>query len=87
MLHNATAASTPDIEAEIYGYLDKRFPALAPVSPDTALLDGAIDSLGFLELIMFLGERFNLSMEDDNFDFQELATPASLVNFVSRARM
>lgn len=75
-----------DIEAEIYGYIDKRFPALAPAAPDTALLDGAIDSLGFLELIMFLGERFNISMEDDDFDFQELATPASLVSFVSRAR-
>lgn len=75
-----------DVEAEIYGYIDRRFPALAPVAPDTALLDGAIDSLGFLELIMFLGERFGISMEDDGFDFQELATPASLVGFVSRAR-
>ncbi len=84
MLDNVTAA--PDIEAEIYGYITKRFPALAPVTPDTPLLDGAIDSLGFLELIMFLGERFGISMEDDGFDFQELGTPESLVNFVSRAR-
>jgi acyl carrier protein len=75
-----------DIEAEIYGYIDTRFPALAPVKPDTALLDGAIDSLGFLELIMFLGERFGIAMEDDGFDFQELATPESLVQFVARAR-
>ncbi len=84
MQNAANPADT--IEAEIYGYIDKRFPALAPVAPDTALLDGAIDSLGFLELIMFLGERFNISMEDDNFDFQELATPASLVRFVARAQ-
>jgi len=84
MLAATNTANT--IEAEIYGYLDKRFPALAPVAPDTALLDGAIDSLGFLELIMFLGDRFNLSMEDDGLDFQELSTPANLVNFVLRAR-
>lgn len=77
---------TQDIEAEIYGYIDTRFPALAPVAPDTALLDGAIDSLGFLELVMFLGERFGISMEDDGFDFQELATPASLVRFASQVR-
>lgn len=83
---HSQAVPADDIEAEIYGYIDKRFPALAPAAPDTALLDGAIDSLGFLELIMFLGERFNISMEDDDFDFQELATPASLVSFVSRAR-
>jgi len=84
-MQSATAPAD-DIAAEIYGYIDKRFPALAPVAPDTALLDGAIDSLGFLELIMFLGERFNISMEDDGFDFQELATPESLVGFVSRVR-
>lgn len=83
MMQNAAAE---DIAAEIYGYIDTRFPALAPVKPDTALLDGAIDSLGFLELIMFLGERFGISMEDDGFDFQELATPESLVQFVARAR-
>jgi acyl carrier protein len=82
---NPAVSPTNTIEAEVYGYLDKRFPALAPIAPDTALLDGAIDSLGFLELIMFLGERFGISMEDDSFDFQELATPASLVGFVSRA--
>jgi acyl carrier protein len=35
---------------------------------------------------MFLGERFGVSMEDDGFDFQELATPASLVRFVSQVR-
>lgn len=86
MMQNAAKAVRFDeIEAEIYGYIDRRFPALAPAAPETALLDGAIDSLGFLELIMFLGERFDISMEDDNFDFQELATPASLVSFVSRA--
>jgi acyl carrier protein len=77
-------APTMDVEGEILSYLDKRFPALAPVAPDTPLLDGAIDSLGFLEFVMFLGERFGISLEGDDFDFQELATPASLVRFVSR---
>ena len=82
----SAAVPTDDISAKIHAYIDRRFPALAPVAPDTALLDGAIDSLGFLELIMFLGERFGVSMEDDGFDFQELATPASLVRFVSQVR-
>lgn len=82
----SAAVPTDDISAEIHAYIDRRFPALAPVAPDTALLDGAIDSLGFLELIMFLGERFGVSMEDDGFDFQELATPESLVRFVSQVR-
>ena len=77
--------SAGEIKAIIHGYIDKRFPALAPVAPDTTLLTGAIDSLGFLELIMFLGERFGIAMEDD-VDFQALATPADLVAFVARAR-
>lgn len=85
MLHQ-TVSPAEDIAADIHGYIDKRFPALAPVAADTPLLDGAIDSLGFLELIMFLSERFGVSMEDDNFDFEELATPASLVSFVQRTR-
>lgn len=82
----STEVEVEDITTEIHAYIDRRFPALAPAGPETALLDGAIDSLGFLELIMFLGERFGISMEDDGFDFQELATPASLVRFVSQAR-
>lgn len=79
------ATSQSEIEAAIYGYLDKRFPAMAPAVPDTPLLTGAVDSLGFLELIMFLGERFGIAMEDD-IDFQALATPADLVSFVARGR-
>ncbi|ANH07369.1 acyl carrier protein [Shinella sp. HZN7] len=83
----STSAPASDIEAEVLAYLGTRFPALVPVTPDTPLLEGAIDSLGFLELVMFLGERFGISLEGDDFDFQELATPASLVRFVSRMRM
>lgn len=84
MPHDAISSAS-FIEAEVYGYLNTRFPALAPLLPDTALLEGAIDSLGFLELIMFLSDRFKISIEDDNFDFQDLATPASLIDFVSRS--
>ncbi|WJH37639.1 hypothetical protein N7E02_02055 (plasmid) [Aliirhizobium terrae] len=47
MPHDAISSAS-FIEAEVYGYLNTRFPALAPLLPDTALLEGAIDSSAFL---------------------------------------
>jgi acyl carrier protein len=81
---NEPNVKSDEIASAIYAYLEERFPSLAPCAPDTPLLEGAIDSLGFLELMMFLSERFGISMDDDNFDFHELATPESLVLFVKR---
>lgn len=82
----APLADREDIAGEIHAYLDKRFPTLAPVTSDTPLLDGAVDSLGFLELMMFLGEHFGIAIEDEHFDFDNLATPAQLTRFVEQAR-
>jgi len=73
-----------DVSEAVFGYLEGRFPNLVPLSATTPLLEGAIDSLGFLELIMFLSERFGISIEDENFDFMELATPAGITAFVER---
>lgn len=73
-----------DVSTTIYDYLASRFPNLPAITPDMSLLDGAIDSLGFLELMMFLSERFGISLDDDSFDFRELVTPASLISFVKR---
>lgn len=80
----AQEVTPDDVSGAIYAYLEERFPHLAPCQVDTPLMEGAIDSLGFLELMMFISERFGISLDDDNFDFQELATPASLVAFVER---
>jgi acyl carrier protein len=76
-----------DIEATIYGYLEKRFPALGSCESDTPLLEsGAIDSLGILELMTFLGDRFGITLEDGDFDPGHLGTPARLVQFVEHRR-
>ncbi len=73
-----------DVSGVVHAYLEGRFPNLVPLSPTTPLLEGAIDSLGFLELIMFLSERFGISIDDENFDFQDLATPSGVTAFVER---
>mgnify|MGYP000591956746 CR=1 FL=1 len=81
---NETKAVQDEISPAIFDYLAERFPHLAPFAVDTPLLEGAIDSLGFLELMMFLSERFDIPMDDDGLDFQDLATPSSIVGFVRR---
>jgi acyl carrier protein len=76
-----------EVEVVIFGYLAKRFPALAQCEADTPLLEnGAIDSLGILELVTFLGERFGVSLDDTDFDPEILGTPAGLVRLIERKR-
>ncbi len=72
-----------EVEAVIHAYLTKRYPALANLKADTPLLaDGLIDSLGVLELMTFMGERFDFEIEDSDFDGGNLANLDSLVRFV-----
>ncbi|MBX9840655.1 MAG: acyl carrier protein [Xanthobacteraceae bacterium] len=76
-----------DIETVLYPYLTTRFPALGDCHADTPLLEsGAIDSLGILELMTFLGERFGITLEDGDFDPEFLGTPGRLVTFIQRKR-
>ena len=46
-----------------------RDPALLPLSDETPLLDsGILDSLSLLRLVIFVEERFGVSMGDDDDD-------------------
>lgn len=74
-----------ETSAIIETYLRQRFPALAQLTPETELLSGgAVDSLGMLDLMMFLGERFGIALDDADFTPDNLATPARLVAFVEQ---
>ena len=84
---NNTAAipDKTDILRTISFYLRDRFPVLADVDADTQLLQsGAIDSLGFLELMTFLGDEFGIELEDEDFDASNLETVGKLADFVGR---
>jgi acyl carrier protein len=86
---NNTAASLEktDILRTIRDYLRARFPALADVDATTSLLQsGAIDSLGFLELMTFLSDEFGITLEDEDFDASNLETAGKLADFVERKR-
>lgn len=80
-----TTLQKPDIVRIISGYLRDRFPALAAVDATTPLLhSGAIDSLGFLELMTFLSDEFGIALEDEDFDASNLETAGQLADFVER---
>lgn len=80
---------TIDIAEDIRAFLKGRFPALAnqPLAAETQLLaSGAIDSLGILELVTFLDERFGIQLMDDDFDPANFETFGQLVAFAERQR-
>lgn len=84
---SAPAPARSDIEAAVYSYLTARFPVLAGLDGDTPLLEGgAVDSLGVLELMTFLSDRFGIEIEDSDFDPENLETPHRLVQFIERKR-
>lgn len=76
-----------ETEGIIYEYLAKRFPKVATWDAGTSLLDsGIIDSLGVLELMTFVSEKFGIELEDGDFDPRHLATPGQLVQFILSRR-
>jgi acyl carrier protein len=80
-----SVTSRDDIEAAIVNYLQGRFPMLGTVGMQTELLgSGAIDSLGFLEVVAFLEERFVISLDDDDFDAENLKTTSTLTDLAER---
>lgn len=87
LMTNAQEISFSDDVAEtIFSYLRERFPALSDCDANTPLLEnGVLDSLGFLELMMFLSERFGIELTDGDFDPSVLGTPGQLADFVRQA--
>jgi acyl carrier protein len=85
--NSAAALEKTEILHTIRGYLRDRFPALADAEATTPLLQsGAVDSLGFLELMTFLSERFDITLDDEDFDASNLETVDKLADFVGRKR-
>jgi acyl carrier protein len=76
-----------EAESIVCEYLSKRFPRNATWNAQTSLLEsGIIDSLGVLELMTFVSERFGIPLEDADFDPVHLATPGGLVQFILSRR-
>jgi acyl carrier protein len=63
--------------------------ATVPTEGDVALLEGnLLDSLGILQLMMFLGDAFGIEIGDEDFVQENFATVGTLAGFVaSKMRM
>jgi acyl carrier protein len=82
-----TTESGADIEAVLVAYLVTQFPILETCNAHTPLLEGGVvDSIGVLELMTFVSERFGIGMEDSDFVPENVETPSHIVQFIQRKR-
>lgn len=76
--------SPEQINQSLSEFLVSRFPALnGSLTPESSLIDsGAVDSLGILEVVGFLGEQFGIEIDDDDFEPENFENINALTRFV-----
>ena len=78
---------TIDVESEIYKFVvdNFMFGQAAGLGYDESLLQkGVIDSTGVLELVSFLQETFNITVEDNEIIPANLETIHGIVSYVNK---
>jgi acyl carrier protein len=75
---------TTEIEQDIRGFLTEKFlfGRAEAVNDDLPLLGNVIDSQGVIELIMFVQERFNIVVDDEEVTTDNFASVKSTVVFI-----
>lgn len=74
------------VEREVMSFLRRRAPGRDIGLATPLLASGALDSLGIVELSMFLDERFGIAIEDQDFEAENFETVAHISAFVGRKR-
>lgn len=77
---------TADIEREIRTFLVDNFlfGRADKLKDDESLLDNVIESTGVLELVVFLQERFDITVTDEDANPENLDSVKNIVAYVSR---
>jgi acyl carrier protein len=75
---------TTEIEQEIRNFLTEKFlfGRSEALHNDLPLLGNVIDSQGVIELIVFVQERFNIAIDDEEVTTDNFATVKSSVAFI-----
>ncbi|MGA9352252.1 MAG: acyl carrier protein [Terriglobales bacterium] len=75
---------TTEIEQEIHSFLVEKFlfGRKESLSGDVPLLGNVIDSQGVIDLIVFVQERFDILVEDEEVTTENFATLNSTVAFI-----
>jgi acyl carrier protein len=78
------AVSTENAAAEIQGWLRENVTGGREVSPDEALIEnGVLTSLQTVELVTFLEERFDIMVEDEEFDEENFGSVEAIAGLVA----
>jgi acyl carrier protein len=77
---------TTDIEQEIRNFLTEKFlfGRSEALNDDLPLLGNVIDSQGVIELIVFVQERFDLAVDDEEVTTENFASVKSTVAFIEQ---
>ena len=77
------AVSTENAAAEIQGWLRDNVTGGREVSPDEPLIEnGVLTSLQAVELVTFLEERFDIIVEDEEFDEENFGSVEAIAGLV-----
>jgi methoxymalonate biosynthesis acyl carrier protein len=78
------AVSTENAAAEIQGWLRDNVTGGREVSPDEPLIEnGVLTSLQTVELVTFLEERFDIVVEDEEFDEENFGSVEAIASLVA----
>jgi acyl carrier protein len=79
---------TTDIELEVRTFLIDNFlfGRSDALGDDTPLLGNVIDSTGVIELVVFVQERFGITVDDEEVTTDNLGSIRNLVAFVEKKR-
>ena len=81
---------TDSVAEDVRGFLEERIPLARDVrrlDDDASLLEaGIIDSMGVLELVDFIDERFGLAVREEDMVPENFDSIAGIVAFVRRSQ-
>jgi methoxymalonate biosynthesis acyl carrier protein len=78
------AVSTENAAAEIQGWLKENVTGGREVTPEEPLIEnGVLTSLQTVELVTFLEERFDILVEDEEFDEENFGSVEAIASLVA----
>ena len=78
------AVSTENVVAEIRGWLQENVTGTRDVSEDEQLIEkGVLTSLQTVELVMFMEDRFDIVVEDEELNEETFASVRTIADLVT----
>lgn len=78
------AVNTENVSTEIRGWLQENVTGSRDIPDDYALIEnGVLTSLQTVELVMFLEDRFGITVEDEELDEENFGSINAITNLVA----